>query len=571
LAQSRRLNQGNFSFQKLLIIFSNLLRNKQIKGKLLTMRKTRGEIVVLLLLLLTCSALCADINEAADSNTVAVLFSDDVNSAGPQQFPQAGNDSAKAVIIPCKKMIDDGLFKSIKRRTEEALAGGVDYIIYEVDTYGGDLFSAIEISNYLLRTANDQTHTVAYVVNKAISAGAMVSVSCQDIVMENIATIGDCAPIQLGGKLEGVQREKVESPTRAIFENAAITNGYPEALLKAMVSIGHEVYRVKNLSSGDYEFFEKRDLPVDANSYDLAGKSIIVKEGELLTLTASKAMEYGIARKLVKDIDGVLLYLSDRDQVVFQGRPEVLETNWSEEMVRWINSPAVMSILVLLVMVGAYLELNSPGLGLPGLIALISLIIIIGSKYLIGLANWVEVAMFIVGLVLLCVEVFVLPGFGIAGILGIIFIVIGFLGMLVKNPPDRFPWPDSTEAWRLFSDGIMGITAGFLPFIVLAIVFARYLPKIKLMSGLVLTPSTPKSGDEVEISVTYPPEAGDVILKVGDIGEVVTKLRPAGTAKFGLAVVDVVSTAEYLDKGVEVEIIDLRGNRVIVRAVTKRE
>jgi membrane-bound serine protease (ClpP class) len=233
-------------------------------------------------------------------------------------------------------------------------------------------------------------------------------------MLEN-TTIGDCAPMQLGTKLEGVEREKAESFIRAVFMRAAEANGYPAALLKAMVSMQVEVYRVKNLQTGEYEFFETDKLPKDPNKYNLDDKELIVKNDELLTLTASQSFEYGIARAQVETIGGVFEFLAERDGVTFAGEPMVLKTNWSEEMVRWLNSPAVMAVLVMLAMLGVYIEFNTPGVGLPGLVAAICFAIIIGSKYLVGMANWVEVALFFIGVLLLMVEIFVLPGFGIAG------------------------------------------------------------------------------------------------------------------------------------------------------------
>ncbi|MHC4359476.1 MAG: NfeD family protein, partial [Planctomycetota bacterium] len=276
-----------------------------------------------------------------------------------------------AWVIPCKDMVDSGLYESIKRRTTEALDGGAEYLIYEIDTYGGDLFAAFDISNYFLHEVNSKAHTVAYVSKKAISAGAMTSVACEDIIMKENTTIGDCAPIQMGAKLEGVEREKVETVTRAAFVNSAKANGYPEALLKAMVTLQLEVYRVKNVQRGEYEFFETVQLPKDANEYDLENKQLVVKNDELLTLTSFQAVEYGVARAEVGDMKGALEFLAKRDGVRFADEPIVLETTWSEDMVRWLNSPTVMGILVMVAMLAVYMELNTPGIGLPGLVAVI--------------------------------------------------------------------------------------------------------------------------------------------------------------------------------------------------------
>ena len=488
-------------------------------------------------------------------------------AAEPNEIVEA-SAAANVAVIPCKGMIDGGLYESIKRRTDEAIAGGAKYVIYEIDTYGGDLYAAFDISAYFLDEAGAKAHTVAYIANKAISAGAMISVACKDIVMKEKGTIGDCAPISLQGELTGVQREKIETVVREAFANAAEANGYPEALLKAMVSMHKVVYRVKNIETGKYEFFDEERLPKDPNSYGIADKELVVSDKELLTLTATRAVEYGLARTQVKNRQGVFAFLSKRDGVKI-GEVVEIKTNWSEEMVRWIRSPAVMGILVMLALLGVYIELNSPGVGLPGLVAVVCFVIIVGSKYLTGLANWVEVALFVVGILLLAVEVFVLPGFGIAGALGILFIFAGAFGMLVRNPPDKVPWPHTALDWHLFSNGVLAMVFGCTGFIVLAWLVGKLVPRLEFLSGLSLSPAAAKQGGEVEISRTAPPESKDSQIKAGDVGEVVSALRPAGTAKFADAIVDVVAEAEYLDKGAQVVIIEIRGNRVVVRAVAE--
>ena len=194
-------------------------------------------------------------------------------------LPASSPRDAKAAIIPCKGMIDPALFYSIKRRTEIALNDGADYLIYQISTYGGRVDAADDIAKYFIQDAAARGHTVAYVATEAISAGALISVSCEDIIMRENTTIGDSAPISMGEKLEGVEREKAESFIRAAFQRAAEANGYPELLLKAMVTVQIEVYRVRNLQTGKYEFFEGDNLPTDANQYDVAGAQEINGDG----------------------------------------------------------------------------------------------------------------------------------------------------------------------------------------------------------------------------------------------------------------------------------------------------
>ena len=493
---------------------------------------------------------------------LSVCGGDDLNEPN-----EAAGRTAKAAVITCHDMVDEGLLESIKRRTETALEQGADYLIYDIDTFGGGLFAAYEISDYFLHEINAKANTVAYVSKKAISAGALISVACEDIIMKEKTRIGDCAPMTIGGKLEGVEREKIETDTRTAFETSAEHNGYPAALLKAMVTQQIEVYRIKNTQTQEYEFFEGDRLPKDANSYDLENKELIDSGDELLTLTASQAVEYGVARAQVKDLQGVLDFLAERDGVTFIGEPVILRTNWSEEMVRWLNSPAVMAVLVMLAMLGVYIELSSPGVGLPGLLAVVCVVIIVGSKYLVDMANWVEVLILLAGVLLLMIEIFVLPGFGVAGFLGILCIFGGLFGMLVRNPPGEVPWPHSELEWDLFADGVLGLLGGLAGFIAVAWLIARYLPKIPFLRGLILSPTVATSGTGTGVSMTRPAAGQSKSLAVGDKGEAVSALRPAGKARFGEAIVDVVAKAEYIEKGRAVEIIEIHGNRVVVRAV----
>ncbi|MBN2020269.1 MAG: hypothetical protein JW749_08595 [Sedimentisphaerales bacterium] len=488
-----------------------------------------------------------------------------VSPAGEQDKTPQENKSATAAVIACKGMIDDGLFKSIKRRTDIAINSGADYLIFQIETYGGWANSADDIAKYFILELGGKTHTVAYVSTEAISAGALIAVSCKDIIMRENTTIGDCAPILPQGKLEGVEREKQESPLRAMFDRGAEANGYPKPLLRAMVSIQTEVFRVKNRKTGQYEFYETEQLPKDEKKYDLDNKELIVGKDKLLTLTASKAAEYGIARAVVKDMNEALEFLQNRDDVVFAAKPLVLDTNWSEDMVRWLNSPAVMGILIMLALLGVYVEFNTPGIGLPGLVAVICFSIIIGSKFLIGMANWIEVMLFVVGILLLLVEIFIIPGFGVTGITGILLIMVGLFGMLIKNPPDRVPWPQTSFDWQWFLNGVLAISLGFVGFLICATVLTKYMHKMPYLSSMVLLPGIAKKGTEVEISMTAPQEGEQVSVAVGQEGEAMSRLRPAGKARFGDAVVDVVAEGEFIDKGIKVKIIEIHGNRVVVR------
>lgn len=473
---------------------------------------------------------------------------------------------AKAVVITVSGMIDDGLYSSIKRRSAEAMSAGADYLIFEINTYGGLVKSADDISKYLILDLSGKVHTVAYVTTQAISAGAMISVSCQDIIMKRHTTIGDCAPIEMGGKLEGVEREKIESFIRAIFKRAAEANNYPPVLLEAMVSRHLRVYSARNIDTGKFEFFEAQKLPADSNNFVPGSKELVVSENEILTLTAKKASEYGIARAVVSDVNGVLSFLETRDNVRFTGRLQRLDLNWSEQLVRLLNHPTFTSLLFMAGLLGIYLELKTPGLGLPGLVAVICFGLLFGSKYLVGLATWWEIAVFVLGLVLMFLEVFVIPGFGIAGVAGIFCILIGLFAMLIPNRPDELPWPRydfGDVQWHMLDSGVWALCLGFAGFAILAYILAKFLPKIVLFRGLVLPP--PKAGARMAVDLTSPLQARVKTVSVGDEGISLSKLRPAGQVRFVDAVVDVVAEGVFIDKGRQVVITEIHGNRVVVK------
>ena len=183
-------------------------------------------------------------------------------------------------------------------------------------------------------------------------------------------------------------------------------------------------------------------------------------------------------------------------------RSRYLSRSGPKQMVRWINSPTVMAVLVMLAMLGIYIELNTPGVGLlrprrrdrdcnHG-----------GGKYLIGMANWLEIAVFAVGVILLAIEIFLIPGFGLTGIAGIILMAAGVLGMLVRNRPDEVPWPRTAFDWQLLLDGLMALSLGFVGFLVAAFALAKYLPRMYFLRGLMLEPAP--AGDAMPVSMTAP-------------------------------------------------------------------
>jgi membrane-bound serine protease (ClpP class) len=189
-------------------------------------------------------------------------------------------------------------------------------------------------------------------------------------------------------------------------------------------------------------------------------------------------------------------------------------------------------------------------------------VLIVGSKYLTGMANWLEIAVFITGLLLLAVEVFILPGFVIAGVLGLLCVFAGMFGMLIKNPPNKIPWPESQIDWQLFNNGVLGLFSGIAGFVVLAWLFSKYLPKIPIAKKLIL--ASPVETNAVQ----YGMSSEKLLVEIAQKGITLSQLRPSGIAQFGRERVNVVSRGEFIDENKEIIVESIEGNNIVVKEIS---
>jgi membrane-bound serine protease (ClpP class) len=264
----------------------------------------------------------------------------------------------------------------------------------------------------------------------------------------------------------------------------------------------------------------------------------------LITLTSEEALKYGIADTLLNNVNEVYAYFNlGNAEKVYQ------KSNWAEDVVRFLNNPIVSSILIMIGFFGLIAEIKSPGWGLPGTASLIALALFFGSSYILQLASIIEILMFVVGLGLILVEVFVIPGFGIAGISGIILIIASlFLSMLGADPFLDF---------NAVSMAIIKLTVGLLAALVLIFLLARFLPKSNFFKEFILS-------EEEKATEGYTSRTNFSEL-LGAEGVAVTTLRPAGTAEINGKRVDVVTDSEYIEHGKPIVVTAVEGMRVVVR------
>jgi membrane-bound serine protease (ClpP class) len=279
-------------------------------------------------------------------------------------------------------------------------------------------------------------------------------------------------------------------------------------------------------------------------------KKLIIEEGQLLTMYAKEAHEYQFAKEIVEDRDSLLKSLN-LDKVA----TTLLETNWSEQMVRFLES--IAPVLLGIGLVALWIEFKAPGFGLPGIIGILCLATVFLSKHLVGLAETPEIIIFFIGIALLAVEILVIPGFGIAGISGIIMVLIG----LVLSFQD-FTIPITPYDVETFVKNIFTIMCSLLGSGIAIFLLIKYMPGIPIFHRLVLTASETAQGGYV---IPSQPEGEDDL--TGRKGKAVTILHPTGKIEVNNHTLDVVTDGEYIEKGQAVEIVEVRGNRIVVKAL----
>ena len=297
-------------------------------------------------------------------------------------------------VAPIRGMIDLGLVPYVDRVLAEAASAGAAAIILQIDTFGGRVDAAVQIRDSLLRSP---LRTVAFVDKRAISAGALISLAATTIAMAEGGTIGAATPVMAGapGAAAPPVTEKTVSYMRKEFRATAEHRGRPPLLAEAMVDTDVEILEV-------------------------------IAKGKLLTLTTEEALTLKVADLRAADLPALLAALDLAGAEVRQAG----ET-WAENLVRFLTHPIVSSLLMTMGLLGIMIEIRTPGFGVPGTVGIASLGLFFWGHYLARLAGWEVLLLLGIGLALLGVELFVLPGFGVTGFLGIGAILGGLTFTLV--------------------------------------------------------------------------------------------------------------------------------------------
>jgi membrane-bound serine protease (ClpP class) len=455
---------------------------------------------------------------------LAALF---ISSSPLHAESAAPAKDAPVYVIPIRGQIEGALLYVIRRGLAEAEQQNAAAIVLIMDTPGGTLGAASDI----VRSIQASKRPVYTFVEKdAFSAGAIIALSTKAIYMAPGSVIGDALPIMMS-PLGSVQEmpesveEKAVSAVAALVRSAAQEAGHDPELAEKMV---------------------RREI-----EYKI-GDEVISPAGRLLTLTAAEAAKPGkdgnplLSAGTAADVPAVLELLS------LAGRPLVeMQITSTEKIARMIAAAA--PILMMLGFLGIYIEVKTPGFGLPGILGAACLALFFWGHHIAGLAGMEDLILFIVGSALILVEIFLIPGFGFTGFFGLALVFVSLVGAMVRIVPGGLWLP----AWDDLQTPILNTGMALVGTGAAALLLGRFLPQSRLFGRITLG-----AANAAAAGYTAAP---DTTAWVGKTGTTLTQLHPAGAARIEGERLDVVTSGEFIDAGVTVKITEAHGNRIVVQ------
>jgi len=355
-------------------------------------------------------------------------------------------------VVPIQDTIDLGIPAFVNRAISAAEKNSAELIIFDIDTFGGRVDAATQIKDAI--SATDIT-TIAFINRRAISAGSLISLSCDQIYMTDGGTIGATSVVDMSGSK---QSEKSQSYMREEMAATAEKSGKNTDIARGMVD--EELSFEFLVINGD-------SLKVD----DIEGR----KEGKLITLTTELALKYNIADGKSESVEELLSDLGIENYNIIN-----LSENWSEDLVRFLTDPTISSLLTTFGTIGIISELYSAGWGIGGTIGIICLTLALGASYLTQLASSMDLLIIFSGLLLLVVEFIAIPGFGFFGIAGIGVLFYGLYLLLI---------PDIPVSDEIYSQALDGFSWGIVGGIIALIMVINLLLKSKFLERFITTDS----------------------------------------------------------------------------------
>ncbi|MDZ4752890.1 MAG: NfeD family protein [Phycisphaerae bacterium] len=524
--------------------------------------------------------------------------------SAPQSAPQfvPGSRYADHIgVITIEGPIDVMTLQTLQRRLERALTDGCNGIVLELNTPGGDMQATLAIS-HLLKT-HPTSNRVAWVRPQAFSAGTIIALTCREIVVASASSIGDAAPIAFtpGMGLQSLpvaERAKLEAPILDEVTDSAVRNGYDVRLVRAFVSVSDALWLIER-DDGKRIFADAREYELvfgqppsvliaprfvpdeppaplaersalqdsDAPALDVISAELfehnprvgaeergrwrllgqVDTPTELVTLRGEEAYRYGLASAVVN---------SDEDLLGFFGATKLTryDESWSEALVRFLIAWPVRGVLIVVVLLCFFLEWITAGTGWFGTIAVLGMVILIGAPALAGLAQWWEILLVVVGLGLIAVELFAVPGLGLVGIAGGLCLLIGLVFTFVRGDLR------SAEAQNDLLIAFIGVLGSCAVAGMAIGLIMRRMHTSPFFRRFVL------EQEHDETLRAAPVLLGPPLPAIGATGSALSDLRPSGSAVVGDGVFDVRTTGAWIPRGTPVRVVDRDGLGLVVEA-----
>ncbi len=425
------------------------------------------------------------------------------------------NDSTKAnggiFIMEIKSEIDARTKRYVDLALEDAKERNSSYIIIEMNTYGGALYDADEIRAAILDL---EIPIYVFIDNNAASAGALISIACDSIFMAPGSSIGAATVVNQTGE---AAPDKYQSYMRSIMRATAEAKGRDPRIAEAMVD-------------------EK--LTVDS----------ISAAGEVITFSTSEAIKYGYCEGEFISTDALITQLGLEDESIYR-----YETSTTESIIAFFINPFISGILILIIIGGIYFELQTPGVGFPILASAVALVLYLVPYYLNGLAeNW-EILVFVVGIILIALEIFVIPGFGVFGISGLILTIGGLTLVMLNNNMFDFEFVPSENITNALITTLLGLFGSLLLMFFggIRLTQSKFFKRIALQDV-----QTSSSGYSSRFIVDG---------FMGKTGKVYSVLRPSGKVEIEGELYDAYTRGEYLEEGTEIIVIEESGTSLRVK------
>jgi membrane-bound serine protease (ClpP class) len=431
--------------------------------------------------------------------------------------------AGEVFVIPMKGEISKAQFFFLRRALKEAEAAKADAVILDMDTYGGELSAATDMLEALLGTS---VPTITYIDSNAGSAGALVSLSTRRIFMAPVSAIGAAAPVTSTGQdLPSTMQDKVVSYFSGYFRSAADKNGYDPDIAQAFISKDTEVK---------------------------IGNTVIHPSGTLLTLSSKEAARVIDGKPVLAS--GIADSLPDLlKKAGLEGAIHTVEPSGFETLAFWLTTFA--PVLLLGGILGVYIELKIGGFGVAGFLAALCFLLFFFGSYVAGLAGWEVAIVFAIGLTLIISEIAIHPGTIIPGLIGLLLVGISVVWAMIDHNPHEPLIPTGDMLERPLIN--LGVTI-FLACIAIPAI-ARFLPDTPFFRFIALARTQPRGPSFSDRTVDSPAS-----ISVGANGIALSTLRPSGNARFGAAIVDVITRGEFIEPASPIRVLAIEGSRIVV-------